>query len=115
MVTTVHCRRTASQLLIPKADFSEREHRSRLRPLPPSRIVLPTPDSGRLINDHEGPALRSRNATSMNICAGLREGRRLVKSSARVIDLHYLFASIQSGRNIYGARCSGRFAATFDA
>lgn len=41
--------------------------------------------------------------------------RCLMASPARAIGLHHLFASIQSGRNIYGARCSSRFAATFGA
>jgi hypothetical protein len=31
--------------------------------------------------------------------------RRLMESPARTIGLHHLFASIQSGRNIYGPRC----------
>ena len=36
-------------------------------------------------------------------------------SSARANRFHHHFASIQTGRNIYGARCSGGFAATFGA
>jgi hypothetical protein len=41
--------------------------------------------------------------------------RCLMESPARAIGLYHLFASIQSGRKIYGARCSSRFAATFGA
>jgi hypothetical protein len=40
---------------------------------------------------------------------------RLMESFARAIGMNHLCASIQSGRNIYGARCSSRFAATFGA
>jgi len=45
----------------------------------------------------------------------LMRATRLMESPARAIGLHHLFASIQSGRNTYGARCSSRFAATLGA